>query len=102
MGAAFTQATSSSRKSNAEKLDRSLPGVGGGVRFVDLFARVVEEGVIGSGIDYELHVLPHFFQLLLELPSLFGRNAPILLAVDQQHRCAEIVPVPLCLFEPAV
>ena len=69
---------------------------------MDFFSRVVEEGVSCSGIDDDLHALPHFFQLLLELPSLLGRHAAVRFTIDKEDGRSKIVPFHPHLVESAI
>ncbi len=45
----------------AEEGERAPPCVGGGLRVVDFRARIVEEGVIGVGVDVHLDLLAERF-----------------------------------------
>ena len=55
----------SSPKVLAEEGERALPCVGGDPRVVDFGARVVEEGVVGAGVDVHLRFFAERFQFLL-------------------------------------
>src|SRR5688500_4659335 len=57
-----------------EERDGALPGLRRRVGVVHFGPSVVEEGVVGAGVDEHLHVLAQVAELLLERPHRVGRR----------------------------
>ena len=84
-GSRATSSNGTAAQMRAEERERPAPGLLGGVGVVDLGPGVVEEGVVGAGVDEHLHVLAQVLQLLLQGAHRVGVGEVVLLGVVALH-----------------
>src|SRR6185503_8863317 len=78
-----------------EKLQQARPGVPGRRGVVHLRTRVVEKGMLGSGIDVRLDVFPGLSDLLFQSANRGRWHALVILAKEPKHGRAHRLEIEL-------